>query len=372
MVVVCDINEVWRKKPFAALAGKMDVLGVSPADWLVAHRRGNLPQKEGAMEILPVALPPSWASSMAWLGQRLLWKGIVRKCKAMGKTADSLVLTSPHYLPMLDMVPTGLKTFYYASDDYRSYEGWGKVADLEKEMVRRVDHAFFVSEGLMERARREYGVDQARLSVSMNATEPRFFPMGGTVPVPPPGDGLKRPIAGVVGGINDRLDFSILLRCADLPELGTLLLVGPLPSDPPEELKRLLGHPKCVAVGRQPHETIHQWFQCLDVGLIPYVKTEFNRFCSPMRLFDHMASGVPLVVTDACDQVRRFSPQHLTVCTDAESFGSAVAHGCSVGGNSSATPRIRGISWDERAAEIQQCIEYVSAGQTTSHAGAIG
>ena len=354
MIVVCDINEVWRKKPFAALAERTDVLGVSPADWFVARRRGKLPPAEGAMEILPVVLPPSWASRMAWLGQRMLWHRIERRCKALGQTIDALFVTSPHYLPMLGMVPPGLKTFYYASDDYRSYEGWGAVATLEKQMVKRVDHSFFVSEGLMSRALKEYGVDSAKMSVSMNATEDRFFPKEGTFPAPVPTGELKRPIAGVVGGINDRLDFKILQHCADLPELGTLLLVGPVPDEPSAELKRLLDHPKCVAVGRQSHETIHQWFQCLDLGLIPYVKTEFNRMCSPMRLFDHLASGVPLVATDACDQAKAFAG-HVSVCSDPDTFTAAVRAGFEM-----PATKVGGIIWGDRATGLLNVIEEVN------------
>jgi len=203
----------------------------------------------------------------------------------------------------------------------------------------------------MERALNEYGVNESKLSVSMNATEGRFFPKNGSRPVPLPARELKRPIAGVVGGIGDRLDFDLLWQCADIPELGTLLLVGPVPDDPPAELKRLLDHPKCVTVGRQPHETIHQWFQCLDVGLIPYVKTEFNRFCSPMRLFDHLASGAPVVATSACDQAKDF-PHWVTVCSDPSEFTAAVQArlGESVG-------RIEGITWSDRATGILNVME---------------
>ncbi|MDF7826689.1 glycosyltransferase [Pontiellaceae bacterium B12227] len=351
MIVVCDINEVWRKKPFAALAEKKGVLGVSPRDWFVARRQGKLQALEGALHLFSVVLPPSWASRLSGLGQRILWKKIVRKCKALDKPIDALVVTSPHYLPMLSMIPNDLKTIYYASDDYRSYEGWGGVAALEKKLVERVDHSFFVSDGLMQRARKEYGVDSARLSVSMNATEERFFPPFGDLPGTPPEGELQRPIAGVVGGINDRLDFNILKHCAELPGLGTLLLVGPLPAEPSAELQALLDHPKCVSVGRQPHETIHKWFQCLDVGLIPYVSSEFNRMCSPMRLFDHLASGAPVVATRACDQCGAFG-KRVSVCVSAEDFAEAVQRrvGDSFG-------RCEGIVWEDRAAEMVKLME---------------
>lgn len=190
-----------------------------------------------------------------------------------------------------------------------------------------------------------------KLSVSMNATEPRFFSKAQEKTDPPHADTLARPIAGVVGGINDRLDFSLLQQCADRSELGTLLLVGPVPETPSAALQSLLEHPKCVSVGRQPHDTIHQWFQCLDVGLIPYTPTEFNRLCSPMRLFDHLASGAPVVATEACDQAKNF-PRGASVCASPKDFMEAVRRGIDAGSN---TPEK--IRWADRAAAILKRIK---------------
>ena len=318
MLVFLDINEVWRRKPFGALAEKTGVLGVAPADWMVARRSGFQSLENGAKQ-LNVVLPPGWASKTAALGQRILWSRIVRRVRAEGEEISGLMVTSPHYLPLLNLVPRTMKTFYYASDDYRSYDGWDAVARREQELIERVDHAFFVSRGLLLRAQEEYGVDPAKLSVSPNATEPRFFPVEESMPVEPPSGTMERPVAGIVGGINDRLDFALLRRCADLPNLGTLLLVGPLPPEPGPELAALLEHPKCRAVGRQPHDAIHRWFQCLDVGLIPYKPTEFNRLCSPMRLYDHLASGAPVAATTACEQVAEFGEQ-VCVCGSEDEF----------------------------------------------------
>ncbi|WP_136080434.1 glycosyltransferase family 1 protein [Pontiella desulfatans] len=319
-------------------------------DWMVARRKG-IPSSGNDLDVLPVVLPPGWASRTAKLGQRLLWNTIGSECRERGVEIDAVVCTSPHYLPLLDLVPKQVAAIYYASDDYRSYDGWGHVATLEKEMVQRVDHAFFVSQGLMERALAEYGVDAAKVSVSMNATEERFFAGKGSFPVDPPTGRLMRPIAGVVGGINDRLDFDLLLECASLPELGSLLLVGPVPENPSASLSKVLEHPKCVAVGRQPHETIHEWFQCLDVGLVPYVETEFNRMCSPMRLFDHLASGAPVVATAACDQANAF-PEHVSVCHGAEAFAASLKERLG-------EPRrhVGGIGWGDRAEAMLKILE---------------
>ena len=318
MIFVSDVNTIWRHRPFAAMAKLANVVAFSPGDWWAARQRTEaLP---GILDVVEVILPPSWASRTAWIGQRILWNRMKNEALQRNGQVDCLVVTSPHYLTLLGLLPESIKTVYYASDDYRSYQGWSNMAELEKQIVRQVDHSFFISEGLAERAYREYDLPNGRISVSMNGTEDRFFPEEGeALPLTPPCGELKRPVAGIVGGICDRLDFELLQLCADLPEIGTLLLVGPLPNAPPPALQKLLRHPKCVSVGSQSHGSLQQWFKCLDVGLIPYVESELNRFCSPMRLFDHLASGQPIVATAACAQVGSFEGW-VEVCRNREEF----------------------------------------------------
>lgn len=356
MIVICDINEIWRERPFSALAEKRKTLGVAPTDWIAARQHKNARPDGGALEVLSVTLPPGWASRTAWLGQRLLWKSIQQHCRKVGQEVEAVVVTSPHYLPLLDLVPQGVKTIYYASDDYRSYTGWGDVAVAEQALIHRVDHSFFVSKALMDRALHEYGMAAERCSVSMNASEPRFFSAAGLSAGSPLDAELARPVAGVIGAINPRLDFELLQRCAELPELGTLLLVGPLPKNPCEGLKTLLEQPKCVALGRQPHASIHQWFQYLDVGLIPYAPSEFNRLCSPVRLFDHLASGVPTVATDACEQVRGFRDR-IEVCQDTPSFLKALGQKLSEKKRELSSGETAELTWGQRADAMLKIME---------------
>ena len=354
MIVVCDVNTIWRHRPFAAMASLTDVMAVAPCDWLAACRRAPT-TKAGPLSVIDVVLPLGWATKTAWLSQWILWRRIRSAARNRKQKIDCVVVTSPHYLPLLTRLPKNVKTVYYASDDFRSYHGWKKMAELEGAIVRRVDHSFFVSQGLQQRACREYGVAEAKVSVSMNGTEDRFFPAEEEpLPVTPPASALERPVAGVVGGINDRLDFGLLQSCADLPGLGTLLLVGPLPEDRSPELATLLEHPKCVAVGEQPHHSIDRWFKCLDVGLIPYAESDLNTFCSPMRLFDHLASNRPVVATSACEQVRLFD-QMIRVCERSffvERLNSLLVDGAN---NFEPQERITGsaqLSWGSRAKQM--------------------
>lgn len=327
MIVVADINTLWRRKPFEALAACMPVLGLAPRDFVTAWRgrtevHRELPENYCERSI---TMPPGWASRFpTWTAHRL-WAGAQRMTRSSRGTISGLIVTSPHYLPLVNQVRSQVPTFYYGSDDYAQYAGWGGSSILrrEAEIVRAASHSFFVSRSLAERAVAEYGVPPDRVSISPNATDVSFlqaiaperiaelrrrFPE------------LRGPVAGVVGAINERLDFELLLKCAEIPALGTLLMVGPVAEeidDPAwHNLKR---HPRCLIVGAQPHAELPVWMQMLDAALIPYRKTALNQSCSPMRLFDHLAAGKPIVSTNACQQILEFGKQ-VAVCESTAEF----------------------------------------------------
>lgn len=337
MLIVGDVNTIWRKLPFRALGQRRGVLGLAPANAISALRpRGWSLQpaspggvSAGMYREVPVRMLPGWASKIGWMEQPRLWSAALKACRDLGVKPEGLVVTSPHYLPLVRRVARSLPTMYYASDDYRGYAKWNplQMARLERQILGLVDHAVFVSTALAERAARENPRLAAKIHVSMNATDAAFFPdPAASVPTPPPAPftDLPRPIAGVVGAFNERIDLELLLSCAQLDEVGTIVLVGDEFPAVDVRWTRLLDHPKCVFVGRQPHHVIPGWMHCLDVALIPYRKSEFNRFCSPMRLFDHLASGRPILASSACDQLRGFSDV-VEIASDSSDFVSRLS-----------------------------------------------
>lgn len=364
MVVVADINTLWRCRPFRALANVRPVLALAPADPCVAFKQRRLPwgtsrSVETNLSVLSVVLPFGWATRRAAQALPKLWLAACRQCRARGSEPSSLVVTSPHYAPLVEAVGGEVPVFYYCSDDYSNYEGWDANQMLEQEasIVRRARHSFFVSNALRERAVRRYDVSAAVTSVSMNATDSENCSASGkdeAAALRQRFPQIKNPVAGVIGGINDRLDYSLLLAVAELPALGTLLLVGPTGQKEHPELTALLRHPRVVAVGPQPHKSLPAWQQLLDVALIPYRDSEFNRCCSPMRLFDHLAMGRRVVSTRTCQQICEFE-EWVRIATSEKEFLKGVSESLTGTENCLSSRQrefARQHTWDARAANL--------------------
>jgi len=74
-----------------------------------------------------------------------------------------------------------------------------------------------------------------------------------------------------------------------------------------------------------------------------------------MRLFDHMASGVPIVANSSCDQTSRFS-ESIDVCSGADEFVSTVQARLKAE-KRSGMRLVGNISWSDRADEMLQVIQ---------------
>ncbi|MES1973260.1 MAG: glycosyltransferase [Pseudomonadota bacterium] len=302
MIAQFDVNTIWRRKFGQALQRRL------PETLLFAPHGLQAPKGDRIEGAVPVTLPPGWASRTSSLAMPILAHRARAIARHRGGTIDMAIFSSFHYLPLARSMRGEAQLVYYCSDDYRGYAGWGGDAAIarEAELCRMASLSVFVSAALRNRAIAEYELDPATCIVAPNASEQRFTKVAAK---PAELAALPGPVFGTVGVFNDRIDFAFLDQVANRPEVGSLALVGPLQDCPDRDgsIKRLRENPKVHWMGAKSHDEIHTWMAGMDVAVIPYAKTQLNHFCSPMRLWDHLAIGQPILATDACDQIARQS-----------------------------------------------------------------
>ncbi len=113
----------------------------------------------------------------------------------------------------------------------------------------------------------------------------------------PPDVALRGPIAGFVGQINDRTDLRMLEAIAGRGV--SLLLVGP--KNPAFEAARfdaLQRRPNVCWVGPKPFDALPGYLRLIDVGIVPYRDSAFNRGSFPLKTLEYLAAGRAVVATD--------------------------------------------------------------------------
>jgi teichuronic acid biosynthesis glycosyltransferase TuaH len=101
---------------------------------------------------------------------------------------------------------------------------------------------------------------------------------------------IKGPVAGVVGHLSARIDLDILESVA--ARSLTLLLVGPRVKDwGGERFEALVRRPNVVWVGNKTYPELPSYLRLMDVGLTPYVTSDFNQASSPLKTLEYLAAG---------------------------------------------------------------------------------
>jgi glycosyltransferase involved in cell wall biosynthesis len=176
-------------------------------------------------------------------------------------------------------------------------------------------------------------------------------------PVPPDAR-LPAPVAGFVGRINERTDLALLEAIADRNR--SLLLVGPKdPAFEPGRFEALRRRPSVRWVGEKPFEALPGYLRAIDVGLVPYTGSEFNRGSFPLKTLEYLAAGRAVVATDL-PAIRWLATGLIAIATGPADFADQVDRLLAEPRTDALLGARQGFaaqhSWARRAADIYQAI----------------
>jgi glycosyltransferase involved in cell wall biosynthesis len=179
---------------------------------------------------------------------------------------------------------------------------------------------------------------------------------------------LPRPIAGFVGQINERMDLALLEAVAARGR--SLLIVGPRGRmSEPARWDALVGRPNVAWVGPRPFSELPPYLGAIDVGLVPYGDSPFNRGSFPLKTLEYLAAGRRVVSTDL-PGVRWFNTDLVTIASTPRDFADAVDKWLdwprSTGEISERRAFAARHSWAQRARDMLSLVDGSSA-QTASH-----
>lgn len=132
------------------------------------------------------------------------------------------------------------------------------------------------------------------------------FPMFCRSDLDPPRElrGIRGPVLGWIGSIDERLDLSPLLRTAREHPRWTFLLVGKVLRNP--LLAALQALPNVHFAGRRPMVEIPEYVGCFDVCLDLRRKGQDIYEIVPRRVFEYLSTGKPIVTPLYPGQVEAF------------------------------------------------------------------
>lgn len=202
-------------------------------------------------------------------------------------------------------------TIYDCMDNYAHFFSGAarrRLAREEKRMLEDCDLVFASSDGLLARCSQH----NRNVHLLRNGVDFEHFlkeSLDETSSLPAVSD-IQSPLIGYAGTIGPWVDVALLADVARTYTSSTLVLLGPVESDV-RSLERL---PNVRLLGERPYAEIPDLLHLLDVCLIPFNLNSLTRDVNPIKLYEYMALGKPVVST-ALPEVAR----HRDVCYVADS-----------------------------------------------------
>jgi len=102
---------------------------------------------------------------------------------------------------------------------------------------------------------------------------------------------LPKPIVGFVGAVAYWIDLELIGYLSKKLPSYSFVFVGPVSVN----VRKLSGFSNIQFLGRKPYDDLPSYLSGIDICMNPYVLDDVASGCSPLKLYEYMAAGKPIV-----------------------------------------------------------------------------
>ncbi|MFT8320303.1 MAG: glycosyltransferase [Bacillus sp. (in: firmicutes)] len=104
-------------------------------------------------------------------------------------------------------------------------------------------------------------------------------------------DYAKGTVFGYIGGIKPKLDFDLIKKVAQQKKDWFFLFVGPDGTNGSADFQQLLQEKNVWWTGSIPAHIVPTYMNTIDIGIMPYKPSLYNKAIFPLKLFEFLAAG---------------------------------------------------------------------------------
>jgi len=337
--VVCLSSSTWhpfptRKQHVMSRLSNAEILYFDPPityiapikDKKCAHRLFAW-RKEGdkvAENITVYSLPPvlPFYNKHRWinkLNQKKIARYVKRRMKRHGFENPVVWCYSPMSCDAVENIPH-VALVYDCVDRHSAYKGMIDVSvvdAMERDLASRANQVFCTASGLKETLV-EYNEGTVMLP---NGVKFEHFnsAAGGKLPIPEDLKNLPRPIIGFSGMLQECIDYDAIEEIAkNRPDWSVVLVGGNMPGVNLDYLKK---HPNIHFLGMKPYAEMPAYLGAFDVCLNVFRSGDLSKDVSPLKFFEYLATGKPVVSTPQPVQVLDYADSVYIANTTADMVG---------------------------------------------------
>jgi len=230
------------------------------------------------------------------------------------------------------------------------------VIALEKRLLKKADIVVVTHRNLLKS--KEHLAKKIRLIP--NAADIEHFKKAAlsSTSVAPEMRGIPRPVIGFIGSVQYWIDLDLIRELAGAHPDWSFVLIGPVGRL--AKISKIKGLKNVHLLGRKDYNDLPTYLRAFDVCINPYIVDRTSDNCSPLKLYEYLAAGKPVVSADM-PEAGKFSGV-LETAHGAREFGEKIQRILDglPEGPSVITTRMKAVeedSWDRRFEELEKVLE---------------
>ena len=294
------------------------------------------------------------------LSNRLLAPVLRWALRRIGFRNIVLWVYTPHAAGLVGRLGERL-VVYECVDEFSAARGLVRgatVTALEKQLLQLTDSVIVTHPNLLQ----SKTVRDRRPALVPNGADIAHFARAGGMGTKPAAAvaALPRPVVGFHGWIQYWIDFDLIAYAARSHPEWSFALIGPI--EPLARVDKVRGLANVHFLGKQPYQQMPEFLAGFDVCINPFVLGDLADAVSPIKLYEYLASGKPVVSVDM-PAAREFSDLILLVRTPEqfvralEDVVSRAQNGTFAAEAAARQQAAGGFSWDVRFQQVEEVLE---------------
>lgn len=322
-------------------------------------RRGLQPPRavDGLHVLSPLVVPLHRSALVRAANARLLPALVARATRGLGMRAPILWGYVPQAEMLLDALEPSL-VIYHCVDDISAHEriDTASFRAAENRFAARADLVLASAPKLAERLREV----SSNVLYAPNVADVELFATAlADGPVDDAMAALPAPRIVFTGAIvAAKLDIGLIVELARARPHWSFALVGPVgPGDPTTDVSALNAEPNVHLLGLRDYEQLPSVLRGAAAGIIPYARNALTDSIFPMKVYEYLAAGLPVVATPLPALA---SVAEVSTAPDAATMAQMLDRALAEDSPERRAERSRAAgehSWERRLEEIAEAIE---------------
>jgi glycosyltransferase involved in cell wall biosynthesis len=315
---------LYVERPVSILSSLTGVSDSSVVRQWLRWLRGGVRQESANLTLLSPApvLPLRYNRVVNKINSWLLRRSVKRALRKGGFEAPVLWIYSPDAGRLVGTLGESYSV-YYCADDWAASKQWWNDGHLvrarETELAAKVDLVVGTSTNIVKRWQQTH----TNTMLVTNGADVDSFKAARDPQLKLPADlqDIPSPRIGYVGCVDSRFDSALYRQLAERRPDWNFVIVGPL-SGTNLKLERLREMKNVHFLGSRNRAELPAYLKGFDVCAIPYVCDTLSKSIFPLKFFEYLSAGRPIVST-ALPELAPYA-RYVHIARDADGFESSI------------------------------------------------